>query len=231
MTSKLYKLFKIQCIDLLCLLEMERAGILFNTEEAMKHARIIETKQFGLLSNFHQILGSDVVSITSNDHLSAVLYGGTITTTIRIPIGHYKSGAKTGQVRYKVEEQTHDFPRLVDPIDGTETAKSKKRIEDGKEEKHTLWEVNEPVLRSLKAKGKAKELLTIILEYAKLDKLRGTYLMGYTELIKEMNWEHNMLHGNLNQCVVVTGRLSSSKPNLQNADKQTKKYMESRYES
>lgn len=30
--------------------------------------------------------------------------------------------------------------------------------------------------------------------------------------------------------VVVTGRLSSSKPNLQNADKQTKKYMESRYE-
>ena len=59
--EKLYKLFKIQCIDLLCLLEMERAGILFHTEEAMKHARIIETKQFGLLSNFHQILGSAAV--------------------------------------------------------------------------------------------------------------------------------------------------------------------------
>lgn len=228
--NNLYKLFKIQCIDLLCLLQMERSGILFNTEEAMKHAKDIETKQFELLRNFHSIIGSDVVSITSNDHLSAVLYGGTITTSLRIPIGHYKTGAKVGHVRYKVQEETHDFPRLVNPIDGTETAKSKKRIEEGKEDGHTLWGVNEPVLRSLKAKGKAKELLTIILEYSKLDKLRGTYLQGYTELIEEMHWPHNMLHGGLNQCVVVTGRLSSSKPNLQNADKQTKKYMESRYE-
>ena len=52
---------------------------------------------------------------------------------------------------------------------------------------------------------------------------------GYTKLIEKMNWPKDMLHGTLNQCVVVTGRLSSSKPNLQNADGETKRYMETRY--
>lgn len=227
--NKLYKLFKIQCYDLLCLLDMERNGIYFSTKEAMKHAEDIKTKQFNLLRDFHSIIGNDIISITSNDHLSAILYGGIIVEELRIPIGYYKSGAKTGQVRYKLEEVRHEFGRLLEPLCKTETSKSQKRIDEGKETEHTLWEVNEPVLRSLKAKGKAKELLTIILEYSKLDKLRGTYLEGYTNLIKEMCWPYNMLHGSLNQCVTITGRLSSSKPNLQNADKATKKFMTSRY--
>lgn len=228
-TEKLYKLFKIQCYDLLCLLDMERNGIVFNTEKAMSYAQELETKQQALLRDFYNILGNDVVSITSNDDISAILYGGVITQIIRIPIGHYKSGAKTGEIRYKIEEIKHGFPRIVNPIGKTETKKSFTRIEKGEATEHTLWEVNEPVLRSLKAKGKAKELLTIILEYSKLEKLRGTYLVGYSELIKEQGWEHNMLHGSLNQCVAITGRLSSNKPNLQNADKATKQFMESRY--
>lgn len=229
--DNLYKLFKIANIDLLCLLEMERNGIYFNTQEAMKYAEDIKTRQLDLLRSFHSIVGSDIVSITSNDHLSAVLYGGTIVEELRIPIGYYKSGAKTGQVRYSLSEQLHTFPRLVEPLTKTETSKSQKRIDTGTHQEHTLWEVNEPVLRSLKAKGKAKELLTIILEYSKLDKLRGTYLEGYTNLIEEMHWPGNMLHGSLNQCVTITGRLSSSKPNLQNADKATKKFMSSRYDN
>ena len=36
--------------------------------------------------------------------------------------------------------------------------------------------------------------------------------------MKENDWEENYIHGQLNQCVAVTGRLSSSKPNLQNMD-------------
>ena len=63
-----------------------------------------------------------------------------------------------------------------------------------------------------------------------MDKLKGTYLEGYTKLIEKQGWKHNMLYGNLNQCVVVTGRLSSNAPNLQNADKETKRYMITRYE-
>lgn len=210
---------------------MERSGIYFNTEKALEHAKKLEEQQLALLRDFNNIIGCDIVSISSNDHLSAVLYGGSISVDFRVAVGHYKSGAKQGQVRYKIQTEVYEFPRLVEPLKGTETKKSQARIDKGEADKHTLWEVNEPVLRQLKAKGDAKKLLTIILEYSKLEKLRGTYLVGYTKLIEEMNWPHNMIHGNFNQTTVVTGRLSSSKPNLQNIDKTTKGYMESRYDS
>lgn len=212
---------------------MERNGIYFNTEEAMKHAEDIKTRQLEMLREFHNIVSNDIVSITSNDHISIVLYGGIIVEDLRIPIGYYKSGAKTGQLRYQVMKQVHHFPRLIEPLANTETAKSQKRMDEGKETGHTLWEVNEPVLRSLKPKGeykkKAERLLSIILEYGKLDKLRGTYLEGYTNLIEEMHWGHNMLHPSYNQCTVTTGRLSSSKPNGQNMNPSAKKYCISRY--
>lgn len=227
--ENLFKLFKIQCADLLVLREMEHNGIVFNTKKAMEYAKELEETQQTIYSTFYSLVNSNIVNIGSNDHVSAVLYGGIIVENIRIAIGHYKSGAKQGEVRYKLEEVVHEFPRLVEPLPKTETKKSQTRIDKGEQTQHTQWEVNEPVLRSIKAKGKAKELLTIILEYSKLDKLRGTYLEGYTKLIDEMDWEEDMLHGTLNQCVAVTGRLSSNKPNLQNADKTTKKFMSSRY--
>lgn len=233
--SNIYKLFKIQCYDLLCLVDMERAGIQFNTQEAMKYAKELEIQCNTLLSRFHSLVGSTDVSITSNDDLSVILYGGIITTDIRIPVGHYMSGAKVGQVRYKIEQVHQTFERFVEPLPKTETAKclkNREKYESGQEETlKEYWEVNEPTLRSLKAKGKAKEIIDIILEYSKIDKLRGTYLEGYTKLIDEMDWEKDMLHTSFNQCVAVTGRLSSSKPNMQNADKITKKFMTSRYDN
>lgn len=217
-------------MDLLCLLDMERAGIKFNTQKAMEYARELETQCNGLLSRFHMLVCDNNVSITSNDDISAILYGGIITTDIRIPVGHYLTGAKVGQPRYKIEQVHKTFERLVDPLPKTETKKSQTRIDKGEQTEHTQWQVNEPVLRSLKAKGKAKEILTIILEYSKIEKLRGTYLEGYTKLIDEKYWKKDILHTSFNQCVAVTGRLSSSSPNMQNCDKITKKFMESRYE-
>lgn len=230
MNINLYKLFKIQCIDLLCLVDMERAGIKFNTMEAMKYAKELETQCNGLLSRFSSLVCSNDVSITSNDDISAILYGGIITTDIRIPVGHYLTGAKVGQPRYKIEQVHKTFERLVAPLTKTETKKSQTRIDKGEQTEHTQWQVNEPVLRSLKAKGKAKEIIAIILEYSKIEKLRGTYLEGYTKLIDEMDWEKDTLHTSFNQCVAITGRLSSSKPNMQNADKITKKFMKTRYD-
>ena len=85
------------------------------------------------------------------------------------------------------------------------------------------------MLLSLRVRGVAKELITLVLEHSKLEKLIGTYLQGYTALIEEMNWPKDMLYSNLNQCTAVTGRLSSTRPNAQNANPETKKFMGSRY--
>ena len=73
------------------------------------------------------------------------------------------------------------------------------------------------------------ELLNILLTRATLEKRRSTYYIGLTKLIDTMKWKHNTIHGQLNQCVAKTGRLSSSKPNLQNFDGEIKTLFTTRY--
>jgi DNA polymerase I-like protein with 3'-5' exonuclease and polymerase domains len=70
----------------------------------------------------------------------------------------------------------------------------------------------------------------MLMERSGLEKRRGTYLHGLPEMMKEMDWDENMIHGQLNQVVAVTGRLSSSKPNMQNFDKKISTLFISRYE-
>jgi DNA polymerase I len=56
------------------------------------------------------------------------------------------------------------------------------------------------------------ELPRLIIEYRELDKLRATYADALPKLIGA----DGRIHGSLNQTVAVTGRLSSTDPNLQN---------------
>ena len=224
--NKLYKLFRIHCHDLLVLQEMEWNGILFKTKEALEYARQLQQQIDIIVRDFNGLVGSSIVSISSGKHISCILYGGVIIEDVRVPIGYFKSGARKGEIRYKIQEIKHPFPRLVAPIDKTETALSAKKEEN----EHREYSVGEDVLRKLKATGDTKKIIECILKYRELEKLRGTYLQGYSDLITKMDWEDNMLHSSYNQCSVVTGRLSSTKPNAQNADKKTKQFMRTRYD-
>jgi DNA polymerase-1 len=58
-----------------------------------------------------------------------------------------------------------------------------------------------------------RRLLAIIFEQRQLEKLRGTYVDSLPELV---NPETGRLHTSFNQTGAVTGRMSSSNPNLQN---------------
>lgn len=62
------------------------------------------------------------------------------------------------------------------------------------------------------------EIAKYILEYRKYSKLRSTYT---TALLKLVNPKDNRIHTTYNQTVTVTGRLSSSNPNLQNIPART----------
>ena len=68
-----------------------------------------------------------------------------------------------------------------------------------------------------------------LLTRATLEKRKTTYYHGLVKLIDEMNWTKGIIHGQLNQCVAKTGRLSSSKPNLQNFDGEIKTPFTTRY--
>lgn len=212
-----YPLFRLMCADLLVLEETEYNGVFFNVKKAEEEAERVDVEIKELLLDLEDWFNGAPVNLDSADHVSRLLYGGNIVVDDRIPVGVYKTGKKVGETRYKIIERVYEMPRLFTPIEGTEL------------EKEGFWSTQEKVLRALKGSKESKKLIQKILRYSELSKLNSTYLRGYPKLIEEMNWPDNMLHGNLNQCVVITGRLSSTKPNLQNADPITKRFMESRY--
>jgi DNA polymerase I len=73
----------------------------------------------------------------------------------------------------------------------------------------TGYSTNAEVLETLKDKH---EIISLILEYRMLTKLRGTYIDGLLPLIHK----DGKIHAHFNQTVAATGRISSNEPNLQN---------------
>jgi DNA polymerase I-like protein with 3'-5' exonuclease and polymerase domains len=202
-------LLTLQCADLLVLQEMEYNGVYFLKDEA----RIRAEEGLGRITELRARIASysscPTFSPTSGDHLSCLLYGGTICDTIRVPIGVYKTGIKIGQVRNKILEVKYEQKRLVVPLDGSEL------------KKEGYFSTDEATLLKLSSKTRDKQiqvLLASILELSKAEKLINTYYIGIPKLMEEMQWQNSTLHGQLNQCITRTGRLSSSKPNLQNFD-------------
>jgi len=96
--------------------------------------------------------------------------------------------------------------------------------------KEGFFSTNEETLRKLTPRSEeGKEILRIILARSTMQKRMTTYYHGVPQLIDDMHWKHGILHGQLNQCRTKTGRLSSSKPNLQNFDGEVKTLFPSRY--
>ena len=188
--------------DLMVLEDIEWNGMYFNPEVVKKketdiaeQIREIQTK----LDLYHSI---PCFNWASPAHISALLYGGKIIEERRVPIGVYKTGAKVGQPRFSVEKIEHVLPRMYNPPKGSELAKE------------GTWSTDEDTL--LKIKGGKKELIEGILKSKELTKLQSTYVGGLLQKHNEMHWPKNYIHGNYNQCVAATGRLSSSSPNMQN---------------
>lgn len=213
-----YNLFKLQCADTIELHLMEYNGILYEKEESIRKGNELEYEINKLIERIKNYITCPSFNFNSGDHLSCLLYGGTITHTDRICVGDYKSGQKIGQPRYKLFTTEYKQERLVEPLKGSELKK------DG------YWSTDEPTLKSLKAKGKIKELINNLLEISKLEKLRGTYYLGIPKLIEKHEWKDNYIHGQFIQTVARTGRLSSVEPNLQNFDPKIKQLCISRYD-
>lgn len=79
-----------------------------------------------------------------------------------------------------------------------------------KKTKSGQYSTNEEILQKIRDRH---PIIGHILEYRGLKKLLNTYVEALPKLI---NKETGRLHTSFNQAVVVTGRLSSSNPNLQN---------------
>ena len=208
------KLCFLQCQDLSILREMEYNGLPFNEELCHLRAKELDEKITELNKILKSIYPDVPINFGSNDHMSAFLYGGTVKEDGKEFVGYFKGGQKAGQPKYKNVVIEHKLPRLYTPLKGSEM------------QKEGNFATDEGTLRKLKGN---KKIISMVLELAKLEKLNGTYYRGLTKLREEMHWEPGVLHGNFNQTQAVTGRLSSSKPNLQNMASDIQDIFVSRY--
>jgi DNA polymerase I-like protein with 3'-5' exonuclease and polymerase domains len=194
---------------------MEWNGLLYNKKKSLEQSELLDKQVKDIETKLNLLINFEL-DWNSNDEKSAILYGGIVKRIYKIPIGHYKSGPKTGLTRYKNETQVYTFNRQIEPLKGTEYKKG------------NVWSVDEPTLRSLKPNKQIKNIINLILERAKLEKLNGTYLKGLPKKLETNNWG-NILHPTYNQCVAVTGRVASSDPNGQNLAPLCKQLIESRF--
>jgi DNA polymerase I-like protein with 3'-5' exonuclease and polymerase domains len=217
-SPQLRRLVSLHNQDLLVLQEMEYNGLVFDEAKCTELGEelTVQIKRLDeLLYDYHQ---TDGFNSNSTEHLSALLYGGTIVFKRREVIGVFKTGTRAGQDKERWVDYPIVFEKIVNPIKGSELAKE------------GFYSTDEQTLKSLKGSKKAKELVELLLRRATLEKRLSTYYEGLVKLRKEMKWDEGKLHGQLNQCVARTGRLSSSRPNLQNFDGEIKELFRSRYD-
>lgn len=212
----LFKLFKIACQDLLVLEEMEWNGMRYDKGLCETRSKDIEAKLVTIKQQLENVYPDIPLNFGSNDQLSAFLYGGVVKQDGKEHVGFYKTGEKAGQPKYKNITIEHKLPRLVEPLPKTEL------------KKEGFFKTDEATLRKLKGPA-AKKFVGPLLEMAKLDKLNGTYYQGLPKLAAECHWPEGMIHGQYNQCVASTGRLSSSRPNQQNFAGEMQDVFTSRY--
>lgn len=214
-----WALFKLQCADLPVLNNMEWNGIPFEKEKSIESGNELTRDIEETTASILRYTECPSFNCGSGDHLSALLYGGTIRHEYRLPIGVFKSGIKIGQPRYKIFSEEFNQVQLVAPLKGSEL------------KKEGYWSTDEQTLSSLKPRTKEiRELIQNILKLSKLEKLRDTYYFGIPKLIEEKGWQNNLIHGKLNQTVARTGRLSASEPNQQNFDPRLRELCRSEYD-
>ena len=217
--KNMQRLISLHNQDLVILEEMEFNGLLFDENSSTILAGELE-EQIAvidkILMEYHDLVEFNP---NSTEHVSSLLYGGTIKVKRREAIGVFKTGERKGQTKERWAEHEIKFPRLINPIKGSELTKE------------GFFSTDDQTLKSLKTRSRyAKDLVEVLLKRATLEKRLTAYYKGLVDLRKEMNWHEGRLHGQLNQCVARTGRLSSSKPNLQNFDGEIKTLFGSRYE-
>ena len=193
--------------DLLGLEEMEYNGTKYDVKMSLSMAEQLEREITEIDANLSRYCPNVAISFNSDRQLSAFLYGGVVskdeqeTYTVT-----YKDPKKAPTQKQRWIKKDYQLPKIIEPLKGTDNVNG--------------WSVAIGTLRTLlgKAKGFQRKILESLIERSKLEKRKSTYCLGTPKLMDSMQWQHNRLHPSINQCVAITGRLSETKPNLQNQD-------------
>lgn len=253
--------------SLLCTIEMERNGMAVNKELGLVLAQGLSSRLKSLTESLSQSLPSDVpfpFKWSSPIQKSALLFGGTVKYTNRMPvvdaltgeptwfmkdeeqyvldsgtstacatydsvlhgaITKYKSGKKAGEyktrlarvpdtargIKTREEEFTYTFPQMTAPNPRWKTARE------------GVYSVGGDNLKALAGRG--IKFLDDLAEATTVSKDLSTYYITTDETTGEQKGmltlvqPDGVIHHMLNHTKTVTGRFSSSNPNLQNLSK------------
>jgi DNA polymerase I-like protein with 3'-5' exonuclease and polymerase domains len=224
---ELFKLFRVSCADLLCLLDAERNGLRYNTNESIILSKGVREDIARIDNVLTRLWPYDFINWGSHDHLSILLFGGSIYTTGRET---YERTLKSGEVKQYERNcwVPNTFPKLIEPDPKTESVSTEK-ISEGEFEALNLqraverkkplvrcYSTEEGILKNYHTDGLAKETIDLLLKRSELVKLASTYYEGIPSIIEEYGWPKDRVHGTFQQVTTRTGRLSSKQPNLQN---------------
>jgi DNA polymerase-1 len=210
------RLFKLQMLDLKILCEMEWNGMLLDKEGLLRKGKELQEEVKKCDQELFKFFPNPHINWSSDDHISACLYGGILKYKVR---EKYTKVLKSGEERVREHWVVKEvkMPRLVEPLKKTECAKP------------GYWKTNEKILLSLKGNKKVKHIINILLKRSKLMKAIDSYYLGFPNMLEEYEIKDNILHGQLNQSVAATGRLSSSNPNMQNVEEGVREFIITRY--
>jgi DNA polymerase I-like protein with 3'-5' exonuclease and polymerase domains len=231
MSDKLKRLCLIMGLDLLVLQEMEWNGVKLNVELCKKKAEQTAKELEEISGELRTYCPRPDFNFDSGHQLSCLLYGGAFELTIldRVEKLVYKSGLRKGEEYERSFWRTEvvECPALFIPIKGSQT----KLVSKANEKEYPVYASGEDVLKQLrKPTARHRRLIDLLLRRAEKEKLLGTYFKALPVLLETMEWG-DILHGQLNQVVARTGRLSSSNPNMQNFSGDVDELLVTRYVS
>lgn len=199
----------------LVLADIEKNGVKIDTELLKKKNAEIQNRIKLLEQEMFELLGEDRydwINFNSNQHLSAILFGGVIKVKCKsgIKIRTLKSGQKT-----KVYPVLYDLPYYIDGL-----GFSKKYTQLTKQ---GYYNVSYDVINSLKGKTKRqKQFLEKYKLWRKLQTLHEKFFDKYLQFVNDDGY----IYPNYNQTSTNTGRLSCSNPNIQQVPRKSEEIKE-----
>lgn len=188
------------------------------TKELTKDVKGLENYLTNFIRSEWVLPAEYTININSNQLISALIFGGTLTYKVKEHVSTYKNG----KPKFKLVDKTHSCLPFVSSIPFRELTSTPGVF---KVDEATLTKIagtvgSDPTLRNL---------VENLLKYKKMNKELNTYYKGIAELI----YPDGKVHPNIQQCATDTGRTSSSEPNGQNMpssdDSEVKKLFTSRY--
>jgi len=187
--------------DLLATTLIENQGLKIDSDFALRMIDELGEPNYDKLLPYLPKSLPFVFNWSSNDHISALLFGGTITYGDKELIGKFKTGERIGEDKYKNIEKEFIFKKMVRTA-GTITKKA------------GVFKVNDDVLSNIAIHKDttAGIIASTILSERDKNKQISTYYRPMVELSRV----DGLLHSELIHVQTNTGRLSSRNPNIQN---------------